>query len=222
MSTYIPLTSGERALLVEQLPVEVTADAELVSSLAQRVENYRNRDAVDEDGDRRDVELPEWKEPRLRDLKAAKAALDRVEKTLAKLGTRIVVNALTSAGTTVSEFQTALYCLEFEVSWWMHRRGKRPPGPAPNRERERLEDAVAQDLHGAGIRLSKGRAGVLARTLLAVFGAAGIEAPEQDSLFPSLKRLADYWSPASNRARNEKLARFGILPVESSRKKRKI
>lgn len=209
---YAGITLAEKAELRADLPGRVQANGNLVDWLTQRVENYRNRDAVNEDGDTIE-DWPEWKPPRARDLRAARDAVKRLEQALDRLDPRIVVNALTSSGLTKSKFFSALYCLDSEASKHEHNRGKRKPGPSPDRDRRDLQAGVAQDLHNAGFRLTTYPGGVLARTLEAAYVAAGIAGRKGqpvggDSLFPTLQRLVAYWSPQAVVARRQRHARF--------------
>ena len=69
--------------------------------------------------------------------------------------------------------------------------GDRRPGPRRDPWRRELETMVACDLVDAGLAMTKARNGLLARTLVVVYHAAGIKAPLQDSLFRVISRLVD-------------------------------
>jgi len=198
-SPYAQLTPADREAFADALPPAVRSNRRLVGWLAQRVENYRNRHAVDEDGEL--LRPPDEKAPRARDLAALRGALRRLERALDEVPRRLVVNGLTSVGVTESRFRAALDGLESEISKHAHRKARRSSGPGRDRDRRSLQNGIAQDLHRAGFRLTTAPGGVLARTLEAAYEAAGIRGRKGpvhgDNLFPTLRRLAHFWSPAS-------------------------
>ncbi len=91
-------------------------------------------------------------------------------------------------GSRREDFLRALAELRVQVIRHLGRRRK--PGPRFDIWRDELEESVARDLADAEVPLRRTRSGVLAKTLIACYVAAGIAAPEEDSLLPTLKRLA--------------------------------
>ena len=115
----------------------------------------------------------------------------RLEGALGRVHPSLVENAAMHARVTRAELAEALALLRDEAEHWLVHRGDRRPGTKPDARRRYLEAAVAQELAGAGIRLTKYRGGVLAHTLIACFDAADLTAPQADSLFPILQELVD-------------------------------
>lgn len=153
---------------IENLPAVVRDHPDLPGWLAGDVRHYW---LCTHHPDRDDIER-ELRAPRPRDLAAILQALDRLEAMLSRL-----------------PLEANLDALRVEVE---RRFVRRRPGPRADPFRRDLESMVARDLSRAGIRLTKGRGGALALTLVAVYQAAGIRAPLADSLHRTLKRLVDH------------------------------
>jgi hypothetical protein len=168
------------------LPAKVAERPELVGWLAQHVHtvlHWSENEATQE-----------WEEPRARDLKTVAGAVRELERVLDRLPPSLTINALMHAGgMTPAEFRTALYCLRDEAEHWLSHRGVRRPGRKGDSRRLHLEAVVAGAVHRAGVRLTTYPDGVLARTLIACYRAAGLRVPAKASLKPRLKRLRDSW-----------------------------
>jgi hypothetical protein len=161
------------------LPPDVLRNEELVRRLRQRVNDYRCPDDDVAEAERRASP---------RELRAVVLAVIKLVAAYKKLPRRIVTDALIGTKLSRQDLFEALARLQYQA----HLRLLKPAKSGRKTlRRARLERGVADDLHGAGIKLAKYREGVFARTLVVIYAAAGIRKPDLESLFPKLKALAD-------------------------------
>jgi hypothetical protein len=174
-----PHADDEDAAL-DDLPAIVLSNADLVRRLCQRVNDYR---CPGEDV----AEAERTASPR--ELQAVVLAVNKLVAAYKRLPRRITTAALMGTKLSRQDLFAALARLQYQAHVGLLKPAKSGPKTIL---RGRLERGVADDLHGAGIKLTKARGGILARTLVVVYDAAGIAAPQYDSLFPKLKALADH------------------------------
>lgn len=183
--------SARRAF--EELPKEIKQNATLPLWLAADVRAYWETTVPQDDTDKRQYQG--------RDVQAVLAAIARLRKSIERLPNRCLgdetsdaflernpwaVAAYMSGPSRIDEFMKTLARFESEIRQRLSRRRR---GPRLDWKRQMLEDLVGRSLHSAGIKLTKSRGGILARTLIAVYSAAGITAPQYDSLLPILRRI---------------------------------
>ena len=159
------------------LPPEVAQHPALAQWLASAVRHYWSV-ALHPDVDEveRDVGPPAR-----RDVGAVLSAIAHLRRALGRLPRTSLRR---------EEYLAQLDALETDVRRHLGR--KRRTGPRRDHWRCELEANVALELARAGVPLTTARSGALARTLVAIYKAAGIRAPEQDSIFRTLKRLVDH------------------------------
>jgi len=115
---------------------------------------------------------------------------DRIEEESSAATNGVLVLLSAGLGSRRDDYLTFLGEMATEIRRRLGR--KQRPGPRRDLWRRELEDHVALDLLQAGVKLTMARTGILAKTLVTVYQAAGIQAPQQDSLFRTLKRLVDW------------------------------